>query len=265
MGYSNGGYPQDVHMKKQVLISVISVAMLTACAKRPADPQDPLENYNRTMFAFNMSMDHLIIRPVAKTYNAITPNFLQTGVSNVADNINVINTFINDILQANFTYLPVDFWRFVINGTAGIGGLFDVATKAGLPPHFESFGLTLAKWRGGKQSSYFVIPLFGPSTITNGIGFAFDYYTTPWPYIQDQNINYIFHGIKFTNIRAQYLSSDKMVDTAFDPYVFVRDVYLQKDKDAITKNMALGRPRDQLEQYHMAFLGLSRAFFKSLL
>ena len=230
-------------MKKRLTGSLLLSALITVgCAKNPTSPDDPLENYNRPMFAFNMCVDHLVLRPVAKTYNFFTPQFVQQGVTNVWENVNEINTFTNDILQANFRYVPLDFWRFVINSTIGLGGLFDVATKAGLSPHVESFGLTLAKWRGGKPSSYFVIPFFGPSTITNAIGFAFDYYTTPWPYIQNQTINYVYHGIKFVNIRSQLLPADKMVDTAFDPYVFVRSAYLQRNLQDIADNESLGHP-----------------------
>ncbi len=227
-------------IKKRNIIPLLLSMLAAGCAKTPTNPEDPLEGYNRTVFAFNMSVDHLVIRPVAQTYNFVMPQRAQMGVTNVTKNIWEMNTFINDILQANFKYLVVDFWRTVINTTAGIGGLFDVATRAGIPPHVETFGLTLAKWRGGKQSPYFVIPILGPATITNGIGYAFDYYTSFWPYLKDQDINYIYWGVTLINFRSQLLPSDKLVETAFDPYAFVRDAYMQKDRERIDENEALG-------------------------
>ncbi|HLD84367.1 MAG TPA: VacJ family lipoprotein [Coxiellaceae bacterium] len=220
---------------------LLSLLAVTGCAKKPANNDDPFEGYNRVMFATNMTIDHLLIRPVAKVYNVVTPPVIQTGVKNVFDNIDEISTVPNDVLQGNFKYLAVDFWRFVLNTTLGVGGLFDVATKIGIQPHIETFGLTLAKWRGGKLSPYIVLPLFGPSTIQNAIGFTADYYMTPWPYLKDQNINYIAHGVKFLNIRASYLDGDKLVETSFDPYIFVRDAYMQKQRQKITNNEALGK------------------------
>lgn len=213
---------------------------LTGCASKPTDPKnDPLEGYNRTMFAVNMDVDHLVIGPTAMIYSKIVPPVMQKGVSNFFDNVSEITTFPNDFLQGNFRYMIVDVWRFVINSTLGVGGIFDVATRMGIQPHTESFGLTLAKWRGGKSAPYFVIPILGPSTFQSGIGIGVDYYTTPWPYLKDQTINYVATGVQLINIRAEFLPADKMVMNAFDPYVFVRDAYLQREKEKIAKNEAL--------------------------
>lgn len=210
----------------------LTTALLTGCAKKPAaiDPtmDDPLEGYNRVMFAFNMDVDHLLFRPVAKVYNAITPGFVQKGVTNVFANIDEIPSVPNDLLQGNLKYIAVDFWRFVINSTLGIGGLFDVAKKMGIKPHITTLGMTIAKWRGGKSAPYFVMPFLGPSNIQNAIGYVGDYYMTPWPYLKDQNMNYIAHGVKLINVRSRLLSADKLVETAFDPYIFVRDAYMQR-------------------------------------
>jgi phospholipid-binding lipoprotein MlaA len=84
-----------------------------------------------------------------------------------------------------------------------------------------------------------VLPFFGPSTLQTAIGNAADYYMGPWPYIKDQNINYWVHGVKFTNMRAQLLPADKVVATSFDPYIFVRDAYLQTQTQKIKENEAL--------------------------
>lgn len=220
-------------------LAICAIA-LSGCATKPTAPsEDPLEGYNRVMFAFNQDIDHLVFRPAAVVYSKVTPPQLQSGVTNFFDNVGEITTFPNDFLQGNFRYMVVDFWRFAINSTVGIGGLFDVATRVGIQPHSESFGLTLAKWRGGQSAPYFVIPLLGPSTIQSGIGIAADYFTTPWPYVHDQNINYIASGTQLINVRSQLLPADKLVDNAFDPYIFVRDAYLQREKDKIEKNQAL--------------------------
>jgi len=233
-------------MKKQLAKWLCGSLAITAlalggCAKKPDGTvnNDPLEGYNRTMFAFNMDVDHLVLRPVAKTYETITPSVLQKGVTNVFANIDEIPTFSNDFLQGNFRYLPLDLWRLAINSTLGVGGLFDIATRIGIEPHIETFGLTLAKWRGGQSSPYFVIPLFGPSTIQTAIGQAADYYMNFWAYLRNQNINYYGHGLKFLNLRAQLLPADKLIDNSFDPYIFVRDAYMQTQQQKINANEAL--------------------------
>lgn len=219
-------------------ITLTSMA-LTGCVRKP-DPtaNDPLEGYNRAMFALNQDIDHMAVRPVAFIYSKITPPALQSGVTNVFNNVDEISTFPNDFLQGNFRYMVLDFWRFAINTTFGVGGLFDVATRMGIKPHVESFSLTLAKWRGGKSSPYFIIPVLGPSSIQGAIGMAGDYYMTPFPYL-DNTINYSVTGVRLIHTRAQFLPADKLVETAFDPYVFVRDAYTQKEKDQIAENQAL--------------------------
>lgn len=225
---------------KKLAIASLALLSLTACAKKPSDPNDPLEPYNRAVFAFNMDADHLIIRPVTKVYSVIVPPPLQQGITNFFDNTLEITTFPNDLLQGNFKFMAVDVCRFMINTTLGIGGLFDVATRMGLPKHFEGFGLTLAKWRGGKSAPYFVIPLLGPSTIQSAIGLAADIYMSPWPYI---NNNYIAWGLPILgviNYRASLLPADKLVDTSFDPYSFVRDAYMQRQAQKIAQNQAQG-------------------------
>lgn len=217
----------------------ITTLSLTGCVRTPdRSANDPLEGYNRAMFAFNQDIDHLVIRPTAVVYNTITPPVLQSGISNVFNNVDEISTFGNDFLQGNFRYMLLDFWRFTINTTLGVGGLFDVASRMGLQTHVESFTLTLAKWRGGKSSPYFVIPVLGPSTIQGTLGLAGDYYLTPFPYL-DNTINYSVTGVRLVHTRARYLAADKMVANAFDPYVFVRDAHMQAVKEQIAQNQAL--------------------------
>jgi phospholipid-binding lipoprotein MlaA len=214
--------------------------MLSGCARNPTNAEeDPLEGYNRLVFAFNQDVDHLALRPAAKIYRAITPTPLQKGVTNFFANIDELPTFANDILQGNFRYLGLDFWRFAVNSTVGIGGLFDVASRIGMPKHSTTFGLTLAKWRGGKPSAYFMIPLLGASTIQNGIGLVADSFARPWYYIDNDTVSYTVYGVQAVNKRSRLLDADKMVETAFDPYVFVRDAYMQQVRLSIQNNDAL--------------------------
>lgn len=216
--------------------------VMTGCTKGP-NPADPYEHYNRGMFKFNMGLDKYLFRPTAKVYDVITPPPLQSGITNAFANIDELPSMSNDILQGNFKYIAVDFWRLTINSTFGIGGLFDVATRLGIQPHVETFALTVAKWRGGKSAPYLVLPVFGPSTFQTAIGHLADYFMTPWPYISSQynDITYSAQAVKFVNIRAGLLPADKLIETAFDPYVFVRDAYMQTTQREIDENEALGK------------------------
>ncbi|MCX7120654.1 MAG: VacJ family lipoprotein [Gammaproteobacteria bacterium] len=232
-------------MRKQLSKIVIGSLALTAmalsgCAKKPDATvnNDPLEGYNRFMFAFNHDIDRVAIRPVAQGYKFITPVVLQKGVTNFFNNTFEITSFPNDFLQGNFKYMAVDFWRFVINTTLGVGGLFDIATRIGIQPHMETFGLTLAKWRQGAPSPYFVVPVFGPATIEGSIGLAGNALMTPWPYFASDYITYIPPAVGLISLRAEYLDADKLIANAFDPYIFVRDAFMQRNKQRIESNNA---------------------------
>lgn len=216
---------------------VVSLSgLLVSCAKHPADPSDPLEGFNRAMFAFNMDVDHMVYRPVTKVYTTLTPVSLQKGVTNFFANISGFTTVPNDILQGKFKYALIDFWRLVINSTIGIGGLFDVATQVGLPKHYEDFGMTLAFYSDKKTSPYLVLPFIGPITLRSAIAQPIDYFTAPWQFMHPPAFRYSLLGLKWLNIRAQLMPANKLIDTAFDPYAFMRSAYMQRRMQFIRDN-----------------------------
>lgn len=217
-------------------LSLLLIGVLTGCTRHPTDPNDPLEPFNRAMFAFNMGVDHMIYRPVTKVYTTIIPPPLQRGVSNVFSNLGELTTIPNDLLQGKFKYMFMDFWRFVINSTIGIGGLFDVATRMGLPKHYEDFGMTLAYYSDKKTSPYLVLPFIGPITLRSAVTQPLDYYTGPWPYMHPDSFRYSMLGLKWLNIRAGLMPANKLIDTAFDPYAFMRSAYMQRRMQMIQNN-----------------------------
>lgn len=219
------------------LLSALTLFNLAGCATGKT-PGDPYESLNRKTFAFNMALDKAILRPVAKTYNAITPNYIQARITNFFENTGEIPATINDILQLNLYQTLADSSRFIVNTTLGIGGLYDVASHGNLPDHHNDFGLTMARW-GLPDSPYFMIPILGPSTVRDTIGLPVDVYTTIWPYINPTWIGWTAFGVNKINVRAALLPSDKLVDDAFDPYVFVRDAYLQHRQNEV--NQVLNR------------------------
>lgn len=187
---------------------------------------DPLEGYNRVAFAFNRKFDKYIYRPVAVTYDTFVPDLVENRVDNFFDNLNQIPTIFNDIVQLDIYYIFNDTWRFAINSTFGLGGLFDVAKHIGLKEHYQDFGMTLGRW-GYRPSSYLVLPFLGPSTIRDTAGSGVDLAASVWPYIHPIAVSYGLYGLKLVNARAQNLELDQMIEQAFDPYVFVRNGYLQ--------------------------------------
>lgn len=220
-----------------LFICILFTLLASGCARRPGTSSvDPYERFNRFTFAFNQCIDHLALRPIAKVYDTITPPPLREGVTNIYNNVDELQTMANDILQGKIRYAFVDFWRLVINSTIGIGGLFDVASRMGLPKHYEDFGMTLAYWSGGTKSPYLVLPIIGPSTFRAGLGMLADISTKPTVYITPRWIRYASFGLYAINTRARLLAADKLIDTAFDPYVFVRNAYLQKRNQLIAKN-----------------------------
>lgn len=208
---------------------IIVIIIIAGCAtKKPADPQDPLEAYNRAMFDFNRRIDKLTIKPVAEIYDAILPNPVKTGVSNFFDNLDETSTVANDLLQLKIGWAIADAWRFFFNTTLGVGGLFDVATHLRLKRREQDLGLTFARW-GIKNSSYFVIPILGPSTIRDGVGLLIDYqFLTIYPYIHPWEARLGLLSVDFLRLRVDLLSADELIDQAFDPYILVRNAYLQR-------------------------------------
>lgn len=210
-------------------LATLCLVLLAGCAVQPParpDPRDPWERMNRVTYKLNDKFDKAIARPVATAYVRHTPRVVQTGIRNVFDNAETTTVIVNDLLQAQFKPFLNDTVRLVMNTTIGLGGLFDPATRAGLDKNSRDFGQTLGKW-GIKTGPYLVIPLLGPSDVRDAIGRAGDTYTTPEKYISNPYWEYGSFLVKFVDLRASLLSYDRLLDSAFDPYAFMRSAYLQ--------------------------------------
>ncbi|OGT63266.1 MAG: hypothetical protein A3E85_06150 [Gammaproteobacteria bacterium RIFCSPHIGHO2_12_FULL_45_12] len=209
----------------------------------PQGSYDPLEKFNRGMFAFNEKLDAWVLKPVATFYNKIMPKPLNMGVSNFFNNLATVPTVANDILQFHFHQMANDLWRLGINTTIGIGGLFDIAQRMQLQPYSNDFGLTLAYW-GYENSNYLVLPFFGPRTVRDGIGLPVDYFVfSVYPYIEPPSLRYQLFGLWVIDTRAQLLQFQSVLEAAaVDKYVFIRNAYLQRRAYQISQNQQLGTP-----------------------
>jgi phospholipid-binding lipoprotein MlaA len=215
-------------------ILAVSVALATlsivGCATNPnskPDPHDPWERFNRASYTVTDKVDRAVVKPVAKGYKAVTPDFVETGISNFFDNITYPRVFVNDLLQGKGVSALHDTGRFLLNTTVGVGGLFDPATSAGLQKNDEDFGQTLGKW-GVPSGPYFFIPLLGPSTVRDAFGRIPDQFTEASIYIDNSSVRYGLLGLGLINTRAQLLDTEKALNGVYDRYALIRTVYLQQ-------------------------------------
>lgn len=220
-----------------------AVAEDTALTTTPTVIHDPYEGFNRVVFNFNDFLDHALLKPLGTLYKDIVPKPLSKGISNFFANFYTIPTVINDFLQGNFYQTTSDAWRFTINSTVGVLGFFDAASYMGLEPNTEDFGLTLARW-GYKSSNYLVLPIFGASTVRDGVfGLPVYYYMTPYAYISPMEVSYAIYGVDLTSRRADLLNYQSVFDQVMlDKYSFVRDAYLQRRAYQIQRNNELADP-----------------------
>lgn len=214
-------------MRLSLTFTLLASTLLTACIHKGPNPADPYEKINRNIHRFNSGFDKFVLKPPAKVYKAVVPGPVRAGINNVYNNINMLPTVANDLLQGDLNYALKDSWRFIINSTFGIGGIFDAASTCQLPPHSNDLGLTFAKW-GDKNSPYFVIPFLGPSTFRDGMGMMFDYaFFTPYPYIHSDALLYGALALRYVDLRSQMFDTERLMDEAIDKYAFIRDAYLQ--------------------------------------
>jgi len=150
------------------------------------------------------------------------------GVGNFLDNLREIRTFINDVLQGKPKRAGTTLGRFLVNSTLGIGGLFDPATRAGISQHTEGFAQTLAVW-GIPSGRYVVIPFLGPATVRDAAGRIVDFATHPmFVYDADNAVVDQIWILDYVDQRYRLLAADKALEESLDPYVFLREAYIQK-------------------------------------
>ena len=212
-------------------VAVVLFFMVTGCVSNGPPStcaQDPYENFNRKIFTLNMAVDHAFLRPIAKVYDNMLPSPVKHGVRNFFANLGSLSVIANKLLQLHFAQAVIDMARLIINSIIGIGGIYDVAAALGLERDTEDFGLTLGVW-GSNETPYIVLPFFGPYTLRDAVGAPIDYMLfSIWPNINSKKLLYGLEAGDLVQRRADLLVGDSVIDQAFDPYVFVRDAYLQR-------------------------------------
>lgn len=219
--------------------SLLFGAMLAMCAalvqaedfesfEEEPSVEDPYEGFNRTMHNFNDKADKYVLKPIAKGYQAVTPDFVDEGVTNFFNNLGDVDTFFNSILQGKFHNAVVTLNRVIYNTVFGLGGVIDVATYFGLENEEEDFGQTLAVW-GYEESAYLVLPFLGPSTFRDLGGRVVDQFSydplDDLAELSDEERMALF-ALNIVDKRADLLAAENLL-VGGDPYVFLRNAYLQ--------------------------------------
>jgi phospholipid-binding lipoprotein MlaA len=224
---------ESQRLSLRLITSLLLVASLLSACATGRDPRDPLEPLNRGVYQFNDALDKAVLKPVAQAYRAVLPQFIRSSVSNFFSNINDVVVALNNLLQGKFTAAYADFGRVAINSTLGLGGLFDIASEAGVEKHDEDFGQTLGRWGVG-DGPFVMLPLLGPSTGRDAVGLLVDSRADLVTYVDPSHNRNQLWGTRIVNRRSELLDASTVLETAaLDPYEFLRDAYLQRRRNLI--------------------------------
>lgn len=224
-----------------------SVAALFAagCAQVPPDagqnPADPFEKFNRNMWAFNDALDRAVAKPVATAYVDWTPEFLRNRITRMSANLFEPSNALNNTLQGKVNDGVTSVFRFLVNSTFGIAGMFDVAEWIGMQERREDFGQTLGVW-GVPPGPYLVLPFLGPSSGRDVTRYVEEFGTNPLTYAlwhEDWWLSASITTVVFIDGRAQLLQLEDMRSSTLDEYVAVRDAYLSMRANLVRDGEAL--------------------------
>jgi len=234
---------------RKILPLLLPTLLASGCAsvQTQANNKDPLEKYNRAVYAFNDGFDRHLLKPVAETYEEYVPTPVNNSISNLFSHLDDVVVIVNDVLQLKFEQTLSDIGRFTFNSTFGLLGLFDVASHMDLPKHNEDFGQTLGRWGVG-SGPYVELPFLGPSTLRDAPSLAADWQVDPIYTIEDDDtLFWSTISLKVVDTRAGLLRASRILDTAaLDPYVFRRDAYMQRRNSLVYDG---NPPQTELDEF----------------
>lgn len=193
---------------------------------------DPLSGYNKMMTRFNVALYTYALRPIAKGYEFVMPEFARVGIKNFASYINMPIRFLGNVLQLKFKEAGTELKRFGVNTIFGFFGLIDAASKAQIPLHHADFGLVLAHWGVG-GGFHFVLPVLGPSNLRDTLSIPVNWYASPITYAATYDssawINWLSVGTtSFVMINEVSLNTPTLDEIFYKTpnlYPFLRDAY----------------------------------------
>jgi phospholipid-binding lipoprotein MlaA len=206
-----------------IILSISGCAMVAN-----PDPRDPWEAYNRPMTQFNEKLDAVLLKPAATAYQAVTPAFVRTGLSNFFRNLGEPWTALNAALQFKGVDAVETITRFGINTFMGLGGLLEVASEFGIDRHYADFGQTLGQW-GVPTGPYLVLPFFGPATLRDATAFSIESAADPINQQTNLQLKDTLNILRALELRANALRAGNVLEeAALDQYTFLRDIFLQR-------------------------------------
>ena len=232
-------------MIKNFKIFFTIVAFIIFITPKASSTEECFERTSRAIFKFNMALDDIILEPLAKGYNKL-PSPIRTGTSNFTSNIGTLLSIPNNILQGNFKQLGHSVGRFTVNTTVGILGFLNPAERLGLKPHKEDVGQTLATYGIG-PGCYFVLPVFGPTTVRDSVGLFADTFVDPFAHVTLREKELFgtsgntldYYSIKATDAVDFRADNDKNIESleknSIDLYSSLKSIYLQ-DRENKIKN-----------------------------
>ena len=204
----------------------IIISFIFSATIYSSEVNDPFENINRKTFEFNENLDEKILKPTAKFYSKFPPR-IKNGITNFFNNLEEVDTCVNQLLQGKPKKSANDLTRFLINSTVGLGGFIDVASKMGLERHEEDFGQTLAVWGVG-EGPYIMLPGLGPSTLRDTFSKPVSSFLSVTFHMTETDVNIALKSIDAIETRERLLDVESLLSG--DKYVFVKDAYIQSIK-----------------------------------
>ena len=201
----------------------IIITLIFSAAIYSNEVNDPFENINRKTFEFNENLDEKILKPTAKFYSKFPPR-IKNGITNFFNNLEEVDTCVNQLLQGKPKKSANDLTRFLINSTVGLGGFIDVASKIGLERHEEDFGQTLAVWGVG-EGPYIMLPALGPSTLRDTFSKPVSSFLSVTFHMTETDVNITLKSIDAIETRERLLDVESLLSG--DKYSFVKDAYIQ--------------------------------------
>jgi len=207
-----------------IINKLFSIVVITAFLSINIAANDPFEDINRQIWTFNEFLDDNVAKPTAEIYTAVTPQFIEIGLSNFFRNLNELDNTANQLLQGHPILALNDFSRFIVNSTVGLGGFFDVGSKIGLERHDEDFGQTLGAW-GVPSGPFLMIPIYGPSSPRGLAGRSVSTVLGGTFAIEETDVRVAITALDALETRARYLEVETLI--IGDRYAFIRESYLQ--------------------------------------
>lgn len=236
-----------MQMIKKLKLALFTLTLFILVSSQVKSAEECFEGASRAIFKFNMTLDNIILEPIAKGYNKL-PNPLKKGTSNFTSNLSTLLSIPNNILQGNFKQLGHSVGSFTINSTVGVLGFFNPAEKIGLKPNEEDVGQTLGSYGVG-SGCYFVLPVFGPTTVRDSIGLIADTFVDPFAHVTIRENEllgasgnsldyYSVKGADRVDFRADNIKNfESLEKNSIDLYSSLKSIYLQDRENKIRNSI----------------------------